>query len=615
MPEKRHFLKHKLAEGRAQLAYVPQAVTLVWTAARPWTIAWAVLLVLLGLLPVTTVYLTRTVVDSLVAALDAGGDWASLRPTLLLIALMASILLLLEILNSLSHWIRATQAELVQDHVSGRIHQQAVSLDLAYYETPEYYDRLHRARVDASHRPIALLENCGALVQNTITLIAMAGVLLPFGVWVPAVLIISTLPALIVAFRYTLRQHQWRLRNTATERRTLYYDWMLTQQESAAELRLFALGDRFQTAFQTLRQRLRSEFLAITRSQAFAELAASTVALVATGAALAWMVWRAVQGQATLGDVALFYQAFSQGQRLMRTLLESAGELYRNILFLENLFEFLALSPQLTEPAQPVAVPCPIQNGIDLKNITFRYPGSQRAALQDFSLTLPAGKIVAIVGPNGSGKSTLIKLLCRLYDPETGQITIDGTDIREVSLEELRRQITVLFQEPVHYHATAAENIAVSDHTHTHTREALESAAHAAGADGPITRLPEGYDTVLGKWFGGAELSVGEWQRLALARAFLRQAPLIILDEPTSAMDAWAEADWLQRFRHLATGRIVLIITHRFTTARQADLIYVMEPGQIVESGSHEELLAHGGGYAQSWQAQMHNHHIPALPT
>ena len=615
MPDTPHFLKQKLAEGRAQLAYIPQAVALVWTAARPWTIAWAVLLVLLGLLPVTTVYLTRTVVDSLVAALDAGGDWASLQPTLLRIALMAGILLLLEILNSLSHWIRTTQAELVQDYVSGLIHHQAVSLDLAYYETPEYYDRLHRARVDAFNRPIALLENCGALVQNTITLIAMAGVLLPFGMWVPAVLLISTLPALIVAFRYTLRQHQWRLHNTATERRARYYDWILTQQESAAELRLFGLGDHFQTAFQSLRYRLRSQILALTRSQAFAELAASTVALIATGAALAWMVWRAVQGHATLGDVALFYQAFSQGQRLMRTLLESAGELYKNILFLENLFEFLALTPQLTEPAQPVAVPSPILDGINLENITFRYPGSQRTALQHFNLALPAGKIVALVGPNGSGKSTLIKLLCRLYDPEAGQITIDGTDIRNVSLEALRRQITVLFQEPVHYHATAAENIAISDDTHTHTRATLESAAHAAGADGPIRRLPEGYDTVLGKWFGGAELSVGEWQRLALARAFLRQAPLIILDEPTSAMDAWAEADWLERFRHLAVGRIVLIITHRFTTARQADLIYVMEAGQIVESGSHEELLARGGRYAQSWQAQMHNHHIPPLPT
>ena len=613
-------LTSKLKQVYAQLPYLPQALALVWRAARGWTIIWGVLLLIGGLLPAVTVYLTREVVNSLAAALESSADPSfvrtSLGQALFLVALMAGLMLFKVLLGGVSSWVQTMQSEKVQDHLYHLVHTQAITLDLAFYEAPEYYNRLHRARHDAMSRPLALVENIGTLLQNSLTLLAMAGILLPFGLWLPPMLLFSVLPAFLIVWRYTLRKNEWRLRTTSDQRRMNYYEQILTTRHNAAEVRLFGLGKHFQQGFQTLREKLRGERLAIMRDETFAQLVAGSLSLLITGLVMGFVVWQALangsnsggEADLTLGDLALFYQAFNKGQGLMRTLLGNVGQIYTNLLFLENMFEFLALTPQITDPPQPVPMPSPImKEAIRLSQISFRYPGSERCALNNFNISIPAGKMVAIVGENGAGKSTLIKLICRLYDPESGQITIDGINLRDIALDDLRRQITILFQQPVHYHTTAAENIWHGDISTPLSKPKIEAAAQAAAADTPINRLPEGYETILGKWFGGAELSVGEWQRVALARAFLRQAPIIILDEPTSAMDSWAEADWMARFRDLTAGRTSIIITHRFTTAMQADIIHVMMAGQIVESGSHEELLALGGRYAQSWRAQIGN--------
>ncbi|MCB0212804.1 MAG: ABC transporter ATP-binding protein, partial [Anaerolineae bacterium] len=304
------------------------------------------------------------------------------------------------------------------------IHRQSTAVDLAFYETPDYYDHLHRARSEAGDRPVVLLETLGGLLQNSLTLAAMAVILLPYGLWLPVALLLSTLPALVVALHYSLRQHRWRLRTTADERRGWYYDWLLTAGETAAELRLFGLGPHFQAAYQAVRRRLRAEYFQLAGSQSLAEAGAGSLALLVTGASLTWMVWQVLQGQGTLGDLALFYQAFNQGQRLMRSLLANISQLYYTMLFLGHLFEFLALKPQVTDPPRPVPFHPPPTGGVGVRfqGVTFRYPGSRRLALQDFNLTVPAGQIAAVVGPNGAGKSTLIKLLCRFYDPEAGSI-------------------------------------------------------------------------------------------------------------------------------------------------------------------------------------------------
>jgi len=589
-----------------QISYLPRALRLVWTAARLWTLAWTVLLIVQGLLPAASVYLTRLLVDSLTATLGAGASWESVQPTLFLGLMMAGVVLLTELISSINGWVGTAQAELIRDHFTAMVHEKSVAVDHAFFDSPDEHDRLARARDDLSSRPLAVLESSGNLIQNTITLLAMGALLIPYGTWLPLVLLLSTIPAFYAVLRFNLRYHDWWKRSTPDRRRAQYYDLLLTSSEVATELRLFDLGAYFQMAFQALRKRLRSERLELCKGQFLAQLGAGLTGVLISCAVIVWMVWRALEGLVTLGDLALFYQAFNKGQGLMHSLLGNMGQIYSHTLFLGNMFEFLDLKVQIKDPSNPIPVPPTLKEGLRFHRVKFRYPGSKQVIFENLNLMFPAGQIVAIVGPNGAGKSTLIKLLSRYYDPESGCIELDGRDIRNFSLKEFRRQITTLFQWPVRYLTTVGENVALGDLEAMPDSADIEAAARAAGVHDVITRLPQGYDTPLGRGFAnGTELSGGEWQRLALARAFLRRAQVLILDEPTSHLDSWAEADWFDRFRVLANGRTSIIITHRFTIARQADLIYVMDAGMIVESGNHEELLAQGGLYAQSWLSQV----------
>jgi len=598
-------LSSKLRKALAQLPNLPRALDLVWSVARPWTIAWILLLIVQGLLPAAVVYLTKLVVDGLVRA---NGSWPAMRDVLLRVLILGGLLLLMEIVRNAINWVRTVQTELLQDHITALIHEKSVTVDLAFYELADYYDHLHRARTEARYRPVALLGNLGALLQNSITLIAMGAILIPLGPWLAIALLLSTLPAFFVVIHYALAEYQWRQRTTTDDRRSWYYDWIMTTAEAAAEIRLFALGKYFHSHHKDLRRKLRGERLELMRRQSLAELAASLIALLIVGAAMLLMIWRALMYSVTLGELALVYAAFNQGQGLMRTLLENAGQLYGNSLFLGNLFDFLSLkSSERSHPSARAAIrgrPS-VAPTIALNNVSFAYPDASTNALDNFTLSIPSGKIIALVGPNGAGKSTLLKLLCRFYDPNEGSITIDNQNIKDIPTDDLRRLITVLFQQPFHYNTTVRDNILYGDLNLEASDAQLDAAIKAAGASEIVSRLANREQTLLGRWFpGGTELSVGEWQRIALARAFLRRAPIIILDEPTSALDPWAEADWLERFRKLAYGRTSIIITHRFTTAMHADVIHVMDRGRIVESGSHQRLLDQNGLYAESWARQ-----------
>lgn len=589
-----------------QLRNIPRTLQLVWTATPTWTSAWVVLILVQGLLPAAIVFLTKRVVDNLANAfVDDSVNPAVLHPALYSLAAIATVMLISAALKSIMNWVQVGQSENIQDYIKDKIHQQAIALDLSYFETPLYYDMLHRATVDALHRPLSLVRSVGAIAQSVVTLIAMIAILVSYSLLLPLVLVISSLPALYVALVYSFKQFQIHMKRTERYRRANYFSSMLTNRGAAAEVRLFGLGSYFRKRYSDTRSVLRQEQVELARRQGLSQFLAALAGLVAIAGSIAWAAMQVLRSGGSLGDLALIYQAFNQGQRLMQTLLSNVQQLYINLLFMENLFSFLALDPTIAEPTEPLHEPVTLDGNMTFNNVSFCYPGSSQASLNNFSVTISVGKTTAIVGENGAGKSTIIRLMTRLYDPQIGTISVGEKDLRTIPVGQLRRLFTVMFQSPVQYQQTAGENISLGDWWSKPSQQQIETAATGAGADVSINKLVLGYDSLLGKMFGGAELSGGEWQRVALARAFLRDSPIIILDEPTSAMDSWAEADWLDRFSTLTKERTTVLITHRFTTAMRADIIHVMDRGEIVESGSHSQLLALNGRYATSWNRQM----------
>jgi ATP-binding cassette, subfamily B, bacterial len=609
-------LKSKINSINNILSHLVKTIKLVWAASGLWTLAWIIMLLVQGLLPAISIILIRQVVNNLTVVSGAGISSATVGKILTPVALMASVMLVGEFFSTSGEWIRTAQSELVSDKITKLIHEQSVAVDYGFYESSEYNDKLNRAREGATGRSLGLLESMGSLVQNSVTLVAIATVMLPYGLGWPAVLLISAFPAFYVLLYISKIQYKWSQRTTTDRRWLMYYDYLLTNNATAAELRLFDFSDYYQNLYLNLRVRLRKEQFNLLKLQTLGRIVAAIVVLAMSGVVLAWIGRQVLLGILTLGDLALFFQAFSQGQGIVKDLMSNLGQIYRNSLFIGNLFEFLEIKPKIVDPPKPILVPLKPEQGIRFRQVTFRYPGSNEPVIENFNLMLPAGKVVAIVGDNGAGKSTLIKLLCRFYDPESGSIELDGIDIRQFSVKAFRRLITVLFQSHIPYYTTAGENIALGDISAPSSQAEIEAAAKASGIHEKITRLPLGYNSMLGKLFpDGHDLSGGQWQRLALARAFFRRAEIIILDEPTSAMDPWGEHDWLERFRDLAQGRTSIVITHRFTLAMRADIIHVMRAGKIVESGTHHELLALNGLYAESWKSQMESNQQQSVYT
>jgi ATP-binding cassette, subfamily B, bacterial len=585
-----------------QLPFIPWILRLIWQAAPGLALAWIVLLVLNSLIPLALVLVTRELVNRL-------AEFATLNTDQIIgAALLGLVAVALLLVNTASlliiAYVRIAQAEYISDFINHRIHQKVISLDLSYFDSQNYYDDLYRTYADALDKPAQFLGSMGDLATVCITFAGLFIILASYSLWIPLVLILGALPILIVLLRHTLIFKRWRDENVDKERRSNYLNWLLVERESAPELRLFLLGDFYSSAYDQLRQGLRSDYLSLERRKLVTQILSLLGGSIAIAFIVGWMGWQVYRGAYQLGDLAVFLQIFLQGQALVRQLVANVTDVYRNILFVENLYTLLQSQSRLKESAAAAPIQTPLREGIRFENISFRYPDSERSVLENFNWHVPANQTVALIGENGEGKSTLLKLLCRFYDPDAGRILWDGVDIRDMPLDFIRQSVSVLFQEPLHYVETVFDNIALSDRASQPTLQRVQAASQSAGAHTFVTELPQQYQTLLGRWFGGEELSVGQWQRLALARAFLRDSPILALDEPTSAMDAWAEMDWLTKFGTVAHRRTAIMITHRFTTAMRADRIDLMVDGHIVESGTHEELLAANGRYAQSWREQ-----------
>ena len=588
--------------------FVP-ALKLVWESSPKWTIARTCLIVLQGLLPLASIYLVKLLVDAVTTGLSASDPQALLREiTPLLIGLGITALVIL-ICNASSELVNTAQTQKVSDHMRSILHAKSIEIDLAYYENPRYHDTLQRAQQEATYRPNQILTRLAQVGQNSLSLVAMIGLLLTLHWAIMFVLLVGAIPSVLVRLRYTRELYQWQREWTPVDRQSMYLSWLLTGEQFAKEIRLFELGELLSRRFDRLRTQFYKARVNLISRRVLSFLSADVLSGILVGAIYGFILYQTLQGTLKLGDLVLYHQALQRGQSSLKASMSGLSGLYEDNLFLTNLYEFLDLKPNIITPAYPKAMPLPMVEGITFEHVDFQYEGTARQALRDISLAVRPNETIALVGENGSGKTTLIKLLCRLYDPTCGRIAIDGINLKDLDVRELQQQISVIFQDYAKYHLPAQDNIWLGNIQLPPDDAAVMAAAKRSGAHEVIQQLPHGYNTVLGKLFdGGEELSIGQWQKVALARAFLRNSQVIVLDEPTSAMDPKAEYEVFKRFRELIQDQAAILITHRLSTVKMADRIYVMEQGRIVESGCHDELMGQQGLYSNLFETQARNY-------
>ena len=590
------------------LRFLP-ALRLVWQSSPGLTIARLVLVAFQGLLPLATIYLAKLIIDTVTVNLQARDPNLVFEQVLPLIIIAGAVTILSSLCQSLTELVNTAHSQKVTDYMQGIIHAKSVEADLEYYENAKYHDALQRAQREAPFRPPRILDRLAQAAQNGISLVAMVGLLVSLHWGIIGLLLVASLPAVIVRMKFSRIMYSWQRRRTQLERQSMYLGWMLTNEQFAKEVRLFDLGYWFSEEYKQIRQKLYQEKVSLSSRRSLFFFLSQAFAGALIFLVFAYIIYQTIQGALLLGDLVLYYQALQRGQNNLKNTLNNLSGLYEDNLFLANLYEFLDLKPRVVEPEQPKVLPHKMKQGITFNNVSFQYADSARQALKNINLTIKPGETIALVGENGSGKTTLIKLLCRLYDPTEGSITIDGVDLRLFNIADLRHQISVIFQDYAKYHFSARENIRLGNINIEPNDANISAAAMRSGAHDVITKLPNGYDTVLGKLFDtGEELSIGQWQKVALARAFLRDSQVIVLDEPTSAMDPQAEYEIFKKFRDLIKDQAAILITHRLSTVKMADRIYVIDSGSIVESGSHQELMKQQGTYARLFNIQAQNY-------
>ncbi|MBW4693900.1 MAG: ABC transporter ATP-binding protein/permease [Lyngbya sp. HA4199-MV5] len=592
-----------LRQSLSMYQYCGRAIALVWTTNRALTIALMILTLIAGLLPGAIAYVGKLIVDGVVQAARSGlaGDrWHTLTYLGIeagLIALQAGCKQGLALCQSL---LRA----LLGHKVNVLILEKALTLDISHFEDSEFYDKMARARREASSRPLSLVGRTFSLVQDTLSLLTYGGLLLNFSIWAVLVLMVAAIPAFIAETRFAgeaFRLFRWRAPET---RQQNYLEWLLSNDTAAMEVKLYQLGPMLLRRYRNIFRQLYGEDRDLTIRRGLWSYVLGLVSTLAFYAAYVWIVVEAIAGSISLGDLTMYLVVFRQGQTTFASVLSAIGGMYEDSLYLSNLYEYLEQPiPKALGQATKGLL---IGDGLRFENVSFGYPGSIQPALQDISLHLKPGEKLAIVGENGSGKTTLIKLLTRLYTPDSGRILLDGLDLREWDRDVLQQRIGVIFQNFVRYQFTVGENIGAGDVAYMEDEARWHDAADKGTAQPFIETLPDSYHTQLGRWFkSGRELSGGQWQKIALSRAFMRsQADILVLDEPTSAMDAEAEVRIFDHFRAMTQTQMAILISHRFSTVRMADQIMVLQEGKIVEQGTHEALVRSGGRYAQLFSLQ-----------
>ncbi len=583
-----------------------RAIELVWSTSHALTIALAALTLIAGLLPAGIAWVGAHIVDAVVAAAQVArvnGEqdlvtvfWLVALEGLLVTAMAAAQ-------RGISFCQSLLRAQLGQ-RVNEMILEKALTLDLAHFEDSEFYDKLTRARREASSRPLSLVNRTFGLAQNLIALASFAALLISFSPWAMLILVLAGLPSFIAETKFSgdaFTLFRWRSPET---RKQIYLETVLAREDSAKEVKLFGLGPLFLDRYRAIFHTLYGADRALTLRRDSWGLGLGLIGTLTLYGAYAWIAFTTVMGRITLGQMTMYFMLFRQGQSAVSAILSSVGGMYEDNLYLSTLYEYLETPVRM--PSGSAVKGTDSNDGIRFEQVTFSYPGSETPALRDINLHIRPGESLALVGQNGSGKTTLIKLLTRLYSPDSGRVLLDGVDLVDWDENALRRRIGVIFQDFARYQMRVGENVGAGDVTHFEDETRWREASEKGMAAEFIESLPAGYDTQLGKWFNdGRELSGGQWQKIALARAFMRtEADILVLDEPTAAMDAEAEATIFEHFRALSKNRIVILISHRFSTVRMADQIIVIQDGRIIEHGNHEQLVNAEGHYAHLFSLQ-----------
>ncbi len=582
--------------------YSGKALELLWTTSHALTVILVVLTIGNGLLPAVVAYVGKLIVDGVVVAAQSGLE-IDRQLALRYVGAEAVAIMLSAACQRGLIVCQSLLRVLLGQRVNVLILEKALTLNLSHFEDSEFYDKISQARSEASSRPLALINRTLGLGQAALTLITFSGLLLQLSVWAVLVLVLAAIPSFIAETRFAghaFRLFRWRSPET---RQQHYLETLMAREDYAKEVQLYQLGGILLQRYRDIFAKLYQEDRNLTIQKG---VWSYLLGLLSTGtfyAAYGWIVVTAIAGQITLGEMTMYLVVFRQGQSTFASTLTSIGGMYEDNLYLANLYEFLEQPiPQSQGKIRQGKKP----DGIRFEDVSFIYPGSLHPILKNISFHLHPGEKLAIVGENGSGKTTLIKLLTRLYIPSSGRILLDGVDLNDWDIDVLRRRMGVIFQNFVQYQFTVGENVGVGDTDYLNDQTLWAAAATKGRAKSFIDRLPQGFHTQLGKWFkDGQELSGGQWQKIALSRAFMRSgADILVLDEPTAAMDAEAEMQIFNHFRSLTQNQIVVLISHRFSTVRMADQIMVMAAGEIIEQGTHEQLLSAHGRYAQLFALQ-----------